>query len=268
MDALTDGNLQATLDAVLAAIEADPGQPALHATLGEVLAALGRPDEAVDAFRRSVALRPGARLREALVTAANEVLAGFGRRGEPVTLHDLVQLPRVWKYQMLSDCQRVSGAPVASQPVLLKGRGQIRFGRDVQFGWHASPHYYSGYSYVEAGLPESVVEIGDGTLFNNSAVVRSEGPGIRIGAQALFGTNNEIFDSDFHDLHPARRRSGVPATAHVDIGDNVFTGSNVKILKGVTIGANTIIGNGSIVTGDLPADVIAVGVPARVLRAL
>jgi acetyltransferase-like isoleucine patch superfamily enzyme len=278
------GDHAAALDAVLSSIDADPTQSAFHATLGEVLAALGRPADAVDAFRRSFTLRgeqqpepnvpsparpfSATRLRDAIVVAANELLVGFGCQRTPLTFHDLVQLPRVWKYQMLSDCERVTGDPIARQPVLLKGRGEIRFGREVQFGWHASPHHYSGYSYVEAGLPESVVEIADGTLFNNSAVVRSEGPGIRIGANALFGTNVEIFDSDFHDLHPARRRSGVPATAAVEIGDNVFTGSDVKILKGVTIGANTIVGNGSIVTSDLPADVIAVGTPARVLREL
>jgi tetratricopeptide (TPR) repeat protein len=78
----------------------------------------------------------------------------------------------------------------------------------------------------------------------------------------------EIFDSDFHELDPARRRGGTPNTAHVDIGANVFVGSEVKILKGVTIGANTVVGNGAIVTASLPADVIAVGSPARVLRAL
>jgi acetyltransferase-like isoleucine patch superfamily enzyme len=99
-------------------------------------------------------------------------------------------------------------------------------------------------------------------------VLCSEGPGIRIGKHALFGTNVEVSDSDFHDLHPTRRRGGVPAKAPVLIGENVFVGSNVKILKGVTIGADTVVGNGSIVTKDLPAGVIAAGSPARVLGSL
>jgi acetyltransferase-like isoleucine patch superfamily enzyme len=275
------GRHSEALDAVAAAIDADPASADLHATRGEVLAALGRPEEAVAAFRlavgnggRSAAAEPPRpqfspeRLRDALVVAANEVAAGLGARAGTLTFHDLMQLPRVWKYKMLSDCERVTGTPITAQPVLLKGPGEIRLGRDVQFGWHASPGHYSGYAYVEAGLPESVVEIGDGALFNNNATVRSEGPGIRIGEQALFGTNVEVFDSDFHELDPARRRGGSPNTAHVDIGANVFVGSDVKILKGVTIGANTVVGNGAIVTASLPADVIAVGSPARVLRSL
>jgi acetyltransferase-like isoleucine patch superfamily enzyme len=102
----------------------------------------------------------------------------------------------------------------------------------------------------------------------STTVLCSEGPGIRIGKHALFGTNVEVSDSDFHDLHPTRRRGGVPAKAPVLIGENVFVGSNVKILKGVTIGADTVVGNGSIVTKDLPAGVIAAGSPARVLGSL
>jgi maltose O-acetyltransferase len=50
------------------------------------------------------------------------------------------------------------------------------------------------------------------------------------------------------------------------IGDNVWLSVNVTVLKGVTIGANTIVGAGSVVTRSLPAGVVAAGVPARVLR--
>jgi acetyltransferase-like isoleucine patch superfamily enzyme len=208
------------------------------------------------------------RLRDALVTAGNEALTGLGRRGEPLTFHDFVQIPRIWKYRMLSDCERVSGAPITSQPVLLKGAGEIRFGSGVQFGWHAGPGHYSGYAYLEARSPESVIDIGDRVTFNNGAMLCSEGPGIRIGADAVFGPSVEIVDSDFHDLHPARRHAGTAAKALVEIGSNVFVGGNVKILKGVTIGPDTVVGNGSIVAKDLPAGVIAAGAPARVLRSL
>ncbi len=208
------------------------------------------------------------RLRDALVTAANEALTGLGRRGEPLSFHDLVQIPRIWKYRMLSDCERVSGTPIASQPIVLKGAGEIRFGSGVQFGWHAGAQHYSGYAYVEARYPEAVIDIGDRVTFNNGAMLCSEGPGIRIGADAVFGPSVEIVDSDFHDLHPARRHTGTPARAPVEIGPNVFVGGNVKILKGVTIGADSVIGNGSVVSTDVPAGVIAAGVPARVLRSL
>ena len=103
---------------------------------------------------------------------------------------------------------------------------------------------------------------------NNNAFIKSEGAGIRIGADGLLGSGVEILDSDFHELHPARRRGGRPAMAPVDIGPNVFVGNGVRILKGVEIGAHSVIGAGSVVTGSIPEGVIAAGNPARVIREL
>ena len=56
--------------------------------------------------------------------------------------------------------------------------------------------------------------------------------------------------------------------APVDIAENVFVGMGVKILKGVTIGANSVVGAGTVVSSSIPADVIVAGNPARVVRAL
>jgi len=180
----------------------------------------------------------------------------------------VVQRPRIWKYRMLSTCPRVSGAPVVFQPVLFLGPGAIILGRGVEFGWSTSVAFYSGYCHVEAALPGAVIEIADGAQVNNNVFVKSEGPGIRIGRNALIGSDVEIIDSDFHDLHPARRRGGRPAMAAVDLGENVFIGDGARILKGVTIGADSVIGAGSVVSGPIPAGVIAAGNPARVIREL
>ncbi|MEO0248193.1 MAG: DapH/DapD/GlmU-related protein [candidate division WOR-3 bacterium] len=62
--------------------------------------------------------------------------------------------------------------------------------------------------------------------------------------------------------------SGVPKTAPVHIGRNVFVGSNVRILKRVTIGDNSVIGNSAVVVRSIPKDVIAAGNPAWVIRNL
>ena len=78
----------------------------------------------------------------------------------------------------------------------------------------------------------------------------------------------EVYDSDFHDLHPERRMNGEPKTAPVVIGSNVFVGSNARILKGVTIGDNSVIANSSVVVHSIPPNVIAGGNPARVLEPL
>ena len=80
------------------------------------------------------------------------------------------------------------------------------------------------------------------------------------------GINCQIIDSDFHDLDPKRRMTGIPKTAKVVIGKNVFIGNNVSILKGVTIGDNSIIGNGAVVTKSFPANTIVVGNPAKFLK--
>jgi acetyltransferase-like isoleucine patch superfamily enzyme len=186
----------------------------------------------------------------------------------PQRLGRLHQRVRVWGYRALSTCEDVVGTPIVRQPVLLIGRGTIVVGRDVEFGWPTSPSFYCGYGHVEASHPAAIVELGDGAQINNNAFIKSEGPGIRIGRDALLGSFVEIFDSDFHELHPARRRGGRPTMAAVELGDNVFVGNGVRILKGVTVGAESVIGAGSVVTRSIPAGVIAAGNPARVIGEL
>jgi acetyltransferase-like isoleucine patch superfamily enzyme len=183
-------------------------------------------------------------------------------------LPDIAQRPRIWKYAALSTCPRVSGSARRHQPVLFIGPGEVVLDGVVQFGWPASPLFYTGYCHVEVSAPESTIELGDGVEFNNNAMLKSEGAGIRVGRNSLFGAHVEIFDSDFHDLHPARRRDGKPKMAPVDVGDNVFVGMGVKILKGVTIGSDSVIGAGAVVSSSIPSGVVAAGNPARVVREL
>jgi acetyltransferase-like isoleucine patch superfamily enzyme len=183
-------------------------------------------------------------------------------------LGTLVQRPRIVKYRALSSCRRVSGSPLVRQPVLFLGDGAIILGENVEFGWPTSNSFYSGYCHLEAMAAESLIEIGDGAQVNNNAFIKSEGPGIRIGARALLGSEVTIYDSDFHDLHPERRRGGQPSTAAVELAENVFIGDRVLILKGVRIGVGSVIGAGSVVSNSIPDGVIAAGSPARVINRL
>ena len=196
------------------------------------------------------------------------VVHRLGRHYLRPAVESLVQRPRVWKYRALSTCRPVGGSPAILQPVLFVGPGVVALGEGVQFGWKNSPQFYSGYCHLEVSDERSLIEIGDRTEFNNNLMIKSEGPGIRIGRDGLFGAHVEIFDSDFHDLHPGRRRNGRQAMAPVEIGDNVFVGMGVRILKGATIGSDSVIGAGAVVTGSIPAGVIAAGNPARVIRDL
>ena len=183
-------------------------------------------------------------------------------------LRDAIQIPRVWKYRALSTCRNVTGSGIVHQPVLLLGSGAIRIGRDVRFGWPTSPQFHTGYIHLEASGPEALIEVGDGAEINNNAYIKSEGAGIFIAQRALLGSNVQILDSDFHDLHPDRRRGGQPAMAAVHLDENVFIGDGARILKGVTIGSDSVVGAGSVVTRSVPVGVIAAGNPARVVREL
>jgi acetyltransferase-like isoleucine patch superfamily enzyme len=211
-------------------------------------------------------------LMPALVTSPEEVRRSparraYGRFGRP-SLDRIARQARVWKYRALSDCARVSGSPLVLQPVLYAGTGRIEIGEGVRFGWRESPDFYTGYCHVEAAGPEALVRIGDGVEFSNSVMVKSEGAGVEIGRAALIGSFVEILDSDFHDLDPERRRGGTPRMAPVTIGENVFLGMGVRVLKGVTIGRDSVVGAGAVVVSDIPAGVIAAGNPARVVREL
>jgi maltose O-acetyltransferase len=178
------------------------------------------------------------------------------------------QRPRIWKYRALSTCLRVSGTPIELQPVLFVGSGEVVLGEGVQFGWRSSPLFYTGYCHVEVTGPAARIEIGDRTEFNNNTMLKSEGPGLRIGADGLFGAHVEVFDSNFHDLHPDRRNCGTPKMAPVDVGRNVFVGMGVKILKGVTVGDDSVIGAGAVVSSSVPSGVIVAGNPARIVGEL
>ena len=93
---------------------------------------------------------------------------------------------------------------------------------------------------------------------------------ITIGNRVIVGANSTIMDTDFHPLDPVRRRLDPLAgeTCPVVIEDDVFIGMNCLILKGVTIGAGSIVGEGSVVSHSIEPGVIAAGNPARVIRPL
>jgi acetyltransferase-like isoleucine patch superfamily enzyme len=85
----------------------------------------------------------------------------------------------------------------------------------------------------------------------------------------MCGANVAIMDTDWHSLDAEQRQAGTAGlSTPVLIEDDVWLGINVTVLKGVTIGARTVVAAGSIVTRSLPADVIAAGQPARVVRAV
>jgi len=210
-----------------------------------------------------------------MATAEAETRAGpplyrrIGRRYARPAVERVVQGPRIAKYRVLSTCRRVEGgSPIVLQPVMFVGPGKVLLGERVLFGWRGSPLFYSGYCHLEVATPGAAIEIGDRTEFNNNVFLKSDGAGIRIGADCLFGPHVEILDSDFHDTDPRLRKAGTHRAEAVEIGDNVFVGTGAKILKGAVIGDDSVVGAGAVVTGEIPAGVVAAGNPARVVREL
>jgi acetyltransferase-like isoleucine patch superfamily enzyme len=114
---------------------------------------------------------------------------------------------------------------------------------------------------ISAYNPGTVVKIGRGSGFSGTVI--GAFAGITIGENVKCGANTLITDSDWHLEDP---RSGVPRP--VFIGDNVWLGVGCMVLKGVRIGENSIIGANSVVTGDIPANVVAAGNPCMVIRQL
>lgn len=113
-----------------------------------------------------------------------------------------------------------------------------------------------------ATMPGGTLEIGERT-FVNYGVSISAHQSVRIGCSCLLGTYVNIMDNDWHDILDRRR---VPSSRPVVLEDNVWLGNRVIVLPGVTIGHDTVVGAGAVVTRDLPPRCVAVGNPARVVR--
>ncbi len=180
--------------------------------------------------------------------------------------HNIFMYPMMLKYNLLSNIQFCYGKPKKNQPILMLGKGSIHFGKGVIIGTKISPFLYSNYTFLNARNKHTEIYFDDGVWTNNNLSILCEGEGVYIGRHTLIGINVEIYDSDFHELSPAKRKLGSAKTAKVNIEENVWLGSNVKVLKGVTIGRNSIIANGSIVTKSIPENVLAAGTPAEIKK--
>ena len=101
--------------------------------------------------------------------------------------------------------------------------------------------------------------------FANYGLVCLDVADIRIGDDVQIATNVQLVTAE-HPVDPEARRARWESARPITIGDNAWLGAGVIVLPGVTIGANTVVGAGAVVTRDLPANVVAVGNPARVVR--
>ena len=120
------------------------------------------------------------------------------------------------------------------------------------------PPFFCDYGYN--------IQVGENVFFNFNCVVLDVMP-VTIGGHVLFGPNVQLYTAT-HPLDWKERATGLESGKAISIGSNVWLGGGVIVCPGVSIGERSVIGAGSVVTDNIPADVFAAGNPCRVIRNL
>ena len=147
----------------------------------------------------------------------------------------------------------------SSRPLGLLRRMRImkKMLADVGKECYIEPPFYANFGGKHVHLGEGV--------YANFHLTCVDDTHIYVGDHTMIGPNCTLCTAA-HPISPKLREGGYQYNLPVRIGKNCWLGANVTVLPGVTIGDNTVIGAGSVVTKDLPANVVAVGVPAKVMR--
>jgi maltose O-acetyltransferase len=140
--------------------------------------------------------------------------------------------------------------PDGARPILADLLGSL--GEDA----HIKPPLYVDYG--------TFISVGARTFINYNFTALDVAP-ISIGEDCQIGPNVQLL-TPTHPVEPEPRRDRLEAAKPITIGDNVWLGGGAIVLPGVTIGDNSVIGAGAVVTRDVPANSVAVGNPARVVR--
>ena len=163
----------------------------------------------------------------------------------------------LWAKWSLRGCESVGSRTRLEGRLVVSPIGSIRVGRNVRFRAVHVP--------IELGAArKAVLEIGDETFINSGvsiAAMRS----VRIGRNCAIGNYTLIMDSDFHNIDD-HTKPAIPEP--IVIGDNVWLGARVTVLKGVTIGDGAVVAAGAVVTRDVAPRTLVGGVPARLIRSL
>ena len=128
-----------------------------------------------------------------------------------------------------------------------------------------TPRIAEGVIMMENATVVGDVAIGEGTTLWFNAVLRGDVNTITIGDRVLIGPRTGLYTAG-HPIAPEVRDTGLEYGLPITLEDGVWLGGSVAVCPGVTIGQNSIIAAGSVVTKDIPPNVIAAGNPCRVLR--
>ncbi len=152
-------------------------------------------------------------------------------------------------------------------PVRSGGQGTLLIGPENTLGWRPAPRMGTGEILLQPRARCAQVVIGTGNSLSNNVSVVAMGS-IVLGDHCLLGDQVSIYDCDFHEVDPRYRNRSAGPVLPVVIGNNVWLGSRVVVLKGVTIGENSVVAAMSVVTQSIPANCVAAGNPARAVRSI
>lgn len=171
---------------------------------------------------------------------------------------------------LFQNVERGKNIDVFGRVIVRSPAGKVIIGNGVQLV--SSSWRCSGSAILPIKLrtfnPSATIIIGDGcTMSGVSITARSKT--IRVGARTQIGPDCLFLDSDFHHPWPPDQRNEFHGDEHdfdITIGENVWFGARCIVLKGVTIGDNSVIAAGSVVVRSIPANSVAAGNPARVIK--
>ena len=153
-------------------------------------------------------------------------------------------------------CQEYNNLPVAN---LVERREFLkRILGSVKENYHIEPNFYCDYGYN--------ISLGENFYSNHNLVILDQAR-VTFGDNVFIGPNCGFYTAG-HPLDAETRNKGLEFAYPITVGNNVWFGGNVSVMPGVTIGDNVVIGAGSVVTKDIPSNVVAVGNPCKVLKRL
>lgn len=187
-------------------------------------------------------------------------------RSSAQQIYRLLQHRRARFSALVNGCRLVLPASaVVTVPLRCEGVGSVTFGSDCHLGYHRSFRCGTGEILVSTRSKHARVSVGHGTWINNNCSIASR-ESVEIGPRCLIGFFVMICDFEAHALEPSLRHNYEGEAREIILGENVWIGDRVTILKGASVGDNSVIGACSVVTGSIPRNVVAAGCPARVIR--
>lgn len=159
----------------------------------------------------------------------------------------------------------IYGKNLKGNRVFIKNKGEITLGNNVYLNSYPDGDFYI--TGLITHKEDAKITIGNNCLLNGAFI--HSNISVKIGNYCMFGPGTKIVDNNSHRISKdIKERRKPPIRKPINIKDNVWVGMNALILKGVTIGENSIVAAHSVVTKDVPPNVIVGGNPAKIIKHL